>query len=606
VARQLEPGWYADPAAPGRWRWWDGESWTEHAVGAEEASDEPQPLDQQLDLQLTSVDLANGDLTEDEPANAEAANPSPATAEAFIATAEAFVATDVPGPEPHRPEAPGPVGPSQRSGLVGRPGSPGGRAVGGANHIEPAVYAKRWAVLVGLVLVVVIILAIALRSRPPALYWEGQPMENASHVLVDAQAAMQSVASADEGALSSGSRCYFSLANSSDHDVAPYLRCGPILFPWSSPSAPWLTYAISGAPTSSGVKVLLASSVRADATSALHRGEVLRRPDGAGAPKGTGGLALPAVPHQRAGWAGVLSEPPLGLRPAPVGDLLEDWGQTYRLVAFGEVSSLSSQLDPAALRDAVSPPGSAYATVRTSGGRPLATLLLPMKGQSLVVAELVLGPGEAAGAVPSEAVADGAGPSSTDKPAIEVLAGGTVATFDVPATPAAGATPTRPTDLTLVASVPAGSHPLLEISDKGLSQEVSLVGGQLAPGPEVLSRVGTDEPLDASGDLSGTEVHISDAALVWFAGSDGGTVPPSPDEAYLEVLANASPAGSSFLPASDFSLSSPGGQPELGEPLPDADRAAIVVGFLVPASFSNGTVTVSAGGRSFSVPVNFP
>ena len=250
MARQLEPGWYADPAAPGRWRWWDGESWTEHAVGAEEASDEPQPLDQQLDLQLTSVDLANGDLTEDEPANAEAANPSPATAEAFIATAEAFVATDVPGPEPHRPEAPGPVGPSQRSGLVGRPGSPGGRAVGGANHIEPAVYAKRWAVLVGLVLVVVIILAIALRSRPPALYWEGQPMENASHVLVDAQAAMQSVASADEGALSSGSRCYFSLANSSDHDVAPYLRCGPILFPWSSPSAPWLTYAISGTPRS--------------------------------------------------------------------------------------------------------------------------------------------------------------------------------------------------------------------------------------------------------------------------------------------------------------------------------------------------------------------
>jgi hypothetical protein len=154
--------------------------------------------------------------------------------------------------------------------------------------------------------------------------------------------------------------------------------------------------------------------------------------------------------------------------------------------------------------------------------------------------------------------------------------------------------------------VAVGSHPLLEISDKGLVQEVSLPGGQLAPGPEVLARLGTDEPLDATGDLPGAEVHISDAALVWFAGSDGGTVPPAPDEAYLEVLASASPPGSSFLPASDFSLSSPGGQPEVGEPLPDADRAAIVVGFLVPASFSNGTVTVSAGGRSFSVPVNFP
>jgi hypothetical protein len=39
--------------------------------------------------------------------------------------------------------------------------------------------------------------------------------------------------------------------------------------------------------------------------------------------------------------------------------------------------------------------------------------------------------------------------------------------------------------------------------------------------------------------------------------------------------------------------------------LPDADREAIAVGFLVPASFSVGTVVVSSGGRSFSVPVHF-
>ena len=137
------------------------------------------------------------------------------------------------------------------------------------------------------------------------------------------------MAAADEGALSSGSRCYFSLTGSSGHDVAPFLRCGPILFPWSSPSAPWLTYELSGKPSSSGVKVLLDSSVRPN-SSGLHRGEVLRRPDGAAAPKGSGGLALPVVPRQRAGWAGVLSAPPLGLRPAPVGDLIGDWGQTYR------------------------------------------------------------------------------------------------------------------------------------------------------------------------------------------------------------------------------------------------------------------------------------
>ena len=35
VARQREPGWYANPGSPGQWRWWDGGSWTEHSVSAD-------------------------------------------------------------------------------------------------------------------------------------------------------------------------------------------------------------------------------------------------------------------------------------------------------------------------------------------------------------------------------------------------------------------------------------------------------------------------------------------------------------------------------------------------------------------------------------------
>ena len=275
-----------------------------------------------------------------------------------------------------------------------------------------AVFARRWAVLVGLVLVVVIILAIALRSRPPALYWQGEPM--AGRLPRPCRGAGRHAIGGlgGRGSALVGQPLLLQLVEqlrtttwhrtcAAVPSCCPGRRRPPPGSPTSSPArrpvrASWFRWAARFPP---------------DATSGLHRGEVLRRPDGAAAPKGTGGLALPAVPRQRAGWAGVLSAPPLGLRPAPVGDLIGDWGQTYRLVAFGEVSHLSSHLDPSALRDAVSPPGSAYATARTSGGRPLATLLLPMKGQALVVAELALGPGEAAGAVPSEAAANGAGPA---------------------------------------------------------------------------------------------------------------------------------------------------------------------------------------------------
>ncbi|HTV10817.1 MAG TPA: DUF2510 domain-containing protein, partial [Acidimicrobiales bacterium] len=47
MARQRAPGWYSDPDAPGHWRWWDGQAWTEHAVSAfpVEVRSGPEPED---------------------------------------------------------------------------------------------------------------------------------------------------------------------------------------------------------------------------------------------------------------------------------------------------------------------------------------------------------------------------------------------------------------------------------------------------------------------------------------------------------------------------------------------------------------------------------
>jgi hypothetical protein len=455
------------------------------------------------------------------------------------------------------------------------------------------VFAKRWAALVAVVALVVIVLVVALRSRPPSLYWQGEPIGNSQQVLAEAQRAMTAIVADNEGAVSSQSRCYFSLPNSAAHDVAAYLRCGPVLFPWSSSSAPWLTDRLSARMTGTSEQLSVEASPSA-ATSRLARGEVLRRPDGTAPPNGDGGLAVPAVPRQGAGWGGVLSAPPFGLQPAPAADLIGDWGQSYRLVAFGTVDRLSARLDEAALRSAYDPPGSAWST--GAGSKPRAELLLPARGQELVVAELAVSPGEEDGAVPAQA--NGKGLPTTDTPSVEVLAG---ATATVLATSGAAGR----ANLTIAASVPSGSKPVLQISDKGLVQQVSLSTGRLGASPAVLSRAGTDEPLSVSGALEGVSVQVSDAALVWFAGSDGGTVPPQPDEAYLQVLASATPADA-MLPTSDFTLEMPGGEVIDAQALPDSDRQAVVVGFVVPASFSNGTVVVSAGGRSLRVPVHFP
>lgn len=507
-------------------------------------------------------------------------------------------------------------GPSGGGPVAGAPagsgGTPGrsaarpqaGTAAGRGAGTPASVFAKRWTAVAVALTLLVVVLALVLHGGRPALYWQGEPLANAPQVISRAERAMEAVAKADEGVVSGRSRCYFLLANAATHDVESELRCGPVLLPWSRASAPWLAYRLSAVPARRGSvageeRLSVALSPAPSSTVALFGSQVLRQPDGSAGPTGAAKLSPPVVPRQRAGWGGVLVAPPDGLAAAPVGDVIGDWGATYRLVAYGKEAWLDARLDRGALRKAFNPRSSPYATTRAAieRGLPPAKLLLAPKGDVFAVAELAVSPGEAAGAVPAQA--NGTAGASSDRPELEVLGARRAIILPSSATGSASGS------LTVAAAVPAHAKAELVVSDKGLSQQVSLATGALSPGPAVLTRVSAAEQLSAQATLGKVGVRLLDASLVWFAGSDGGTVPPSYDLAYLQVLAATKPPFAS-LPVSDFTLVMPGGEVVGAQALPDSDRQVLAVGFLVPASFSDGTVVVATGRASLSAPVHLP
>lgn len=452
----------------------------------------------------------------------------------------------------------------------------------------------RWAVLATVALLVVVLAVVVTAGSGPALYWAGQPIADKHAVLSQGEAVMSALVGDDEATLSPRARCYFSVTGRQGHDVGPQLYCGPVRLPWTAPADPWLSLGLVARTTSAQGQVTLALAAhQALATTvALPAGQQLRRPDG-GSPPAKTELAAPDVPRQPRGWAAELTLPPRSLSAAPVGDVMVAWGSSYRLVAYGEVPYLEARSAPGALRVAYVPPGSRWGT--GAGDRPVAPLVLPAPGQVFAVAELAPFPGEMSGPV-----ASGAGSAQApDAPLLQV------AGSDGPVQVPSGKAADGPL-LTVAAGVPEGSHPVLQVVDKGLTQAVSLADGALSGGPAVLTRTGTDTVLHASARSGTYRINLDAASLVWFAGSDGGTVPPGPADAYLEVLATTTPAAASLeLSAADFSLRLPGGQVVNAVPLPVQDRQAAVVGFIVPASFGYGTVVVATGGRPLEVPVRF-
>jgi hypothetical protein len=558
------------------------------------------------------------------------------------------------------------------SGEAGRTGPPPRRGTSRA--------AVRRRVVAGAVAVVVLaafIVGLELRPGGPfGVYWQGRPIANAAAVLAQGKQVMALDMTAAEGAAASHAACYFSLPLSGAHDVDADLRCGPVALPLAEDTGAWLRLplrasvdargraelAVAGEPantaqSSKGAKASLQPTANPTATG-LSGAETLRSAAGDRVAPSSAVVALPALPRQPAGWSGTLATPPTGLHTLPASAHLTAWGASYQVVAAGIFQDLPATADLAALRAATYPPGSPYrppaALARSgntaAGGKKAtsstsartAPLVLPPTGDVFEVLRLNLSAGEAGGAVPAaaaqaEVVGRLPGSSPLSAKARAQTGTGVPQTADTPALSLVGTGfRTRLINLpdtsqvTVVAAVPAaapGAATSLEVSDKGLTQSLSLSTGTRASGaPIVLARAHTDDPLQVKGTLRAVSeggrsttvtVAVSDAALGWYAGSDGGTVPASADQAYLQLLVTQT-GGGPPVPADGWALTLPSGTTVTGQALPDSDPTAGDIGFLVPADLTSGTVSLapgvitsgattwSFGTSQLTFPVSFP
>jgi hypothetical protein len=178
----------------------------------------------------------------------------------------------------------------------------------------------------------------------PKFTYHGKPVASAAKVLSSAEAKVDAVVRERHGRKSDDTRCYFAqpkkaTSGAKSTDVASALECGPVLFVDGDTARQYLPVPLQQTSAKGGqAKLATTGSLASAVPIAIGPSVKLARPDGKSAPKGDGGLKVPAPP---AAADDALLATGLGTTAPPktlTGAVMGAQSETVTLVAAGEIA----------------------------------------------------------------------------------------------------------------------------------------------------------------------------------------------------------------------------------------------------------------------------
>jgi hypothetical protein len=185
-------------------------------------------------------------------------------------------------------------------------------------------------------------------SSAPQFTWKGRTIADASGVLSKAENTVGAYVSNRHGAKNDSTRCYFvqpdkAASGTKRTDVEDHLLCGPVLFVDGNKSKPYLALPLSATGTSGGKQQLSTpGSLSGLQPDAVPAGVKLARPDKKSAPSGAGGLDVPAPPPADKDALLAVSLGPTAAPAAIDNAVLIGRDSGVRLIAAGEISRYGS------------------------------------------------------------------------------------------------------------------------------------------------------------------------------------------------------------------------------------------------------------------------
>lgn len=258
-----EAGWYPDPQDPSSEAFFDGQNWTGQRRPVAPRTPEPTQPSQPATPQWTAPAPQWGGY---QPAPAQVGYPT-----------QTYPTQAYPGP-----------------------GYPGWQP-----PATPPARRRRKPMVIALVAVVVVAAGLVTwlvwPSSSPQFTYQGKAIASPAKVLTAAEANVQALVKARHGAAAQDARCYFAqpvkpASGAKKSDVAPALRCGPVLFVDGDQAKAYLAVPFTST-TKDGKATLSPQATLTGLQPAAVPSDVkLGRPDGKSAPSGSGGLKVPQPP----------------------------------------------------------------------------------------------------------------------------------------------------------------------------------------------------------------------------------------------------------------------------------------------------------------------